>query len=804
MNRRVKLLILLLCTLCVISVSVMTAYANDTETHEGIPTNLHVFASTNSKTEYNAGEYFEPETFRGLVTCIGSPSYWVTFPTLEYEQTGPLTASDTYITFYYQGLTYNLPITVTGTYRQPIGIDVSTTKTDYLALEKIDPSTFSANLIYADGTIEPISPELCSFYPSLDTFLSSGNNSVTVSYSVNGIEYSETLPIFVTSVVSIEVSGNENLSLYEGSVPAAPAGLTVTAYYDAAKTISQTITEFDVSYDFEAIKANENGKTTISILLDSESFDIEVNVIPIVSYNITGLKSAYYYGDTLSFDNVRVYATYSDGITVNVTSEVEFSGPETIVHGSEITAFHNGFDLKNFLKSYFPEGKITIINAPNKLKYEIGEVFDSTGLSVAIEYSDGSRNLLDRTQYTFTTSYPLTAADKFVVIEYLGCKTNISISVGDEAYIVSLNIIGSPDVMNYYEGSVLNTSGLNIEAYLSDGTKTIVTPEMLTFTPALGTPLTPDVIEVKISANDGTDKYCEVSFPITVIKKVPTILIATSLPNKLQYAEGEIFDPDGLALSLLFNDNTSIVPSIFSFSPELGTSIVLHTNAPEKCIIYAVYEYEGTEFTYPIEITVTPAEVDNLLVSRSPAKTVYEIGESFDPTGLELILIYKDSTLKYPKVPDGYYTYSPSVITAETKEIAISFRGLTVTVPITVNGVDSSEVTTSPIEPPITTEPIGPETSEPNVTTEDPNASTDTEITTEESSDTTTPEDTPGSTDVTTDPVEITTEGDSTTEDNSGGGKSNPSSMLYLWIIIIVIIIAALIALIIYYKKNFT
>lgn len=810
MNRRVKLLFLLLCTLCVFSAFSISAYAeldglsDDLQNpRSGVPVNFIIMKGVNCRTEYTEGEYFSTDNFYGRVTYSDGSTKLYYPEDLVYLQTGPLTIDTTVITFVAEGLTCDLPITVNPSpipVKYVTGIQINTTKTEYLAFDTIDLSTFSANLVYSDGSLEPFDINLCSFYPSVETPLSSYNNSVYVTYSYSGTDYSTNVNITVAPVLSIDIAGIENASLYEGSEPTIPSGITVTAYYDELKTVSKTITEFDISYDSDIIKADENGKAKISILVDTLSFDAEVNVLPIVSYSILGLKTEYYYGDTFSSEKARVYATYSDGTSANITSQVVFTGPEIIVAGSKITAFHNDFDLKDYLKVALPEGKLIVINEPNKLKYEIGEAFDSTGMSVAIEYSDGTRKLLSPSEYTLTASNPLTAADKFVVLSYYGTSSNVSISVGDEAYIVSLNLAGAPDVMSYFEGNVLNTSGLIIEAYLSDGTKTIVNPNMLTFVPALGTPLTPDIVEVKISANDGTDKYCEISFPITVEKKVPTLLIATSLPNKLEYAEGEIFDPDGLALSLLFNDNSSLVPSSFTFSPELGSSIILHTNAAEKCIIYAVYEYEGIEFTFPIEITVTPAETETLLITRQPSKTVYEIGEEFDPTGLEMILVYKDQALKYPKIPEGYYTYSPAVITAETKEITISFRGLTVTVPITVNGVETPENTTDPIEPPITTEPTPPETSEngessEDITTEAPEVSTEPE--------TSEPE-------VTTDPIEttspevVTTESDITTGDSSGGGDDNPSSLLYLWIIIIVIIIAALIALIIYYKKNFT
>lgn len=686
-----------------------------------------------------------------------------------------------------------------------IGIEFSSSKVDFLAFETVDPSIFSAAALFSDGTVEPLDLSLCSIYPSITDPITSATKMYTLTYSNGETNYSDVLYVNVTPAISIELSGIENVKLYECMPFNAPESLVVTAYYDDAKTISRVIDGYTVSYNSILVSANEQNKTKFTVTADNLTAEAELEVLPIVNYKIATPKSAFYYGDIFPKYNFKVTAFYSDGTYFDVSSQVIWDAPEVIAAGSKVSAVHNNFDLKDFLPFTLPQGTLDIITEPTKTHYEIGEIFDTTGLSVGINYSNGERRLLNPTDYEIIATSPLTAADKNVIVSYYGATTNISISVGDEAYIVSIQLIGVPDVMSYYEGGILNTSGINIEAYMSDGTTVIVNPKTLTFTPALGTPLTTDITQVIISTNDGTDKYCECSFPITVMEKFPTGLMATSKPHKLEYAEGEIFNPDGLTLSLFFNDGSSIVPSSFTFDPELGSTIILHSNATEKCIINVICEYEGQEYKYPLEITVTPAEIENLIITRQPIKTVYEIGEEFIPMGVELMLIYKDRTLMSQVIPEGYYTYSPTVITKDTKEVVFSFRGLTVSLPITVNGGASSEETTEPIDPPTTTNP--PDSSEvtanpPEITTED--TTTEHEETTVEDPITTEPEDP-------TDPVEttlspesdITTEGESTTDDSSGGGKSG-SSLLYLWIIIIVIIVAALIVLIIYYKKNFT
>ncbi|MBQ4140003.1 MAG: hypothetical protein IJD70_01580 [Clostridia bacterium] len=776
------------------------------------PVSLTVIKSEGAKSDYLEGEYFSAANYVGKVIMSDNSVKWlIESPELLFEQTAPLTPANKYITFVYDKLHYNFRITVTPIEPEKptiVGIDFASAKTQFLAFEKVDSSIFSANVIYSNGTTAPLDLSLCSIYPSLDSPLSAYTKMFTLTYNDGTTNFSDSVNITVTPIMFLEVTGIENVKLYESTPFSNVSGITVTAYYDGMKTVSQVITDYTVTCDTVLVTPNDMGKTTITVTADSAKVECEVNVLPIVNYVISGLKSAYYYGEKFNVSDIKVVAFYSDLHSYDVTDQAIFNAPETVVAGSKLTGSHNGYDLKDFIaaKTSFPIGSINIITETNKLHYEIGELFDPTGLEIGINYTDGTRKLLSAGEYDIIVSSPLTAADKTATIRYFGASTNLSISVGDEAYIVSLNLAGVPDVMTYFEGSLLNTSGIIIEAYMSDGTKIVVDPRILTFTPALDKPLTPDITSVKISANDGTDKYCEISFPITVNEKLPVTLIATSKPTKLQYAEGEIFNPDGLALSLIFNDGSSIVPSSFTFSPELGSTIILHSNATEKSIIYAVYVYEGVEYTYPIEITVTPAEIENLFITRQPIKTEYEVGEEFIPMGIEIMLIYKDRTLASQIIPEGYYTYSPQIITEDTKEIIFTFRGYNITLPITVNGGVTSEDTTAPIDPPITNEPpvTGDITTDPGDTTvEDITTQPDesTEITTDEA--TTEPEDPTGPAEVTSSPDDDTTADENTSGDSNDKKEKNSSSLLYIWVIVIVIIFAALIALIIYYKKNF-
>lgn len=841
MTRRIRLLALLLCIISTISLCALPALADETAAEADITTapteettatqpevtlppadettaapetttppsdettapstevyavELIVNTEDGAKTEYAVGELFNPEKYFGILKMSDGTSLPVA--ELKYLQTEPLTAENTYITFVYGLLTCDLPIKVIDT-PYAVGVEFTSTKTEFMAMDVIDPSTLTASLVYSDGSKAPLDLALCTVFPALDAPVSATTEAYTLTYSDGTSTFTASLSVTVTPIVSIEITGVDKAKLYESTERFTPSGITVTAYYDEAKTLSRVITNYTVTSDTVLVTPDDTGKTKLTITADTVSAEIEVTVLPIVDYEITGYKNKYYYGDAFDVTQITVIAFYSDYTRFEVTDQVVFTAPEIIVAGSTITATHNGFDLQAFLDITLPVGTLNIITPPNKLHYEIGEVFDPSGLVIGINYSDGTRKILLKEDYELVVSNPLTAADKIVAVRYHGVSANVSISVGDELYIVSLNIAGAPDKWTYFEGELLNTSGMIIEAYMSDGSKITVDPAILNFFPSLDTPLTADVTSVRISAGDGTDKYCEAFFPVTVNKKTPTALVATTKPNQLVYTEGQIFNPEGLTLSLIFNDGTSMAPASFSFSVDITAPFMLYKNATEKRIIEVVYEYDGQEYTYPIEITIKPAQIDSLVISRQPIKTEYKPGEEFIPMGVEILVIYKDRTLSPQVIPEGYFTYSPQVITETTKEVVFSFRDAKITLPITVTGVTSSEITTAPIDPPATSTP--PDSSESTTEGSEVTDETTAESTTD-GEQTEDPTETPGSSEITSSPDSETSTGDETTGDSSGGGEK--SSLLYLWIIIIAIIIAALIALIIYYKKNFT
>ena len=133
--------------------------------------------------------------------------------------------------------------------------------------------------------------------------------------------------------------------------------------------------------------------------------------------------------------------------------------------------------------------------------------------------------------------------------------------------------------------------------------------------------------------------------------KTLSSLSVSGTPTKTSYYAGESFNPAGLTITANYNDESSAdVTSECTFSPNPLTAGVTSVTAS--------YTEGGVTKTADITgITVSTRTIETLEVTNNPAKMVYIVGESFDPTGM----IVK-ATFDSGDPVNNYigYVYSPS------------------------------------------------------------------------------------------------------------------------------------------------
>lgn len=246
--------------------------------------------------------------------------------------------------------------------------------------------------------------------------------------------------------------------------------------------------------------------------------------------------------------------------------------------------------------------------------------------------------------------------------------------------ISSIEIATPPTKTIYKEGDTFDLTGLVVTAIYNTGDTITVSYEGnetdFSFAPA--GKLTPNNTKVEISyLGEFTAEQ-----PITVEPKQLQSVSLAKGSMKVAYFLNDSYLIDGVEVLLTYdNGDTEIVRAIenresFSFSP------ATFQTAREVDVTIYYLGYEMTEQVY-----VFPETVSFISVKTPPKKTIYYVGEIFDPTGLVLDVKYNSGrTAEAPyESGDVYYTYSPDTELSLTDTmIQIKYYGKTTTLDITV------------------------------------------------------------------------------------------------------------------------
>ena len=231
----------------------------------------------------------------------------------------------------------------------------------------------------------------------------------------------------------------------------------------------------------------------------SASFDVTVQGIALVSLEITQpTKRIYSKSEALDYTGFTATAIYGDGATKDVTEEVTFSieAGSTISADTTITvSYTEGIDtVTNSFTAIVPVLQSLQISGPTKTEYyEFGDTLDSTGLQVIAKYKNidnvdvTSAVVLDPPDGTVLTQDIMTSGNYMnVYISYTDAWGNKKSTYKTIHIMGSHLIITRPTKTAYYEGEILDYTGLKVELLAKSGDKTDVTSEV-DISPADGT-----------------------------------------------------------------------------------------------------------------------------------------------------------------------------------------------------------------------------------------------------------------------------------------------------------------------------
>ena len=448
-----------------------------------------------TKTEYIEGQNFSNEGMRVTVIYEAKNETEIARDLFFYEYTVTngenLEIGQTSVTISYtdDGITKTVeqPITVKQKSLSSIKITTVPSKIAYIEGQNFDVTGMKVTATYNNGTEK----EITNFTVTDGNNLAVGKNSVTISYTENGVTKTTTQEITVVEKMleGIEITTAPNKVKYIEGQNFDTTGMKVIAKYsnNSTKEITNfTVTDGNnlaVGKTSVTISYTENGVTktvTQAIkVVDKEFKRIEITIPP--------TKTEYIEGQNFSNEGMRVTVIYEAKNETEIARDLFFY-EYTVTNGENLEIGQTSVTI-----SYTDDGitktveqpitvkqkslsSIKITTVPSKIAYIEGQNFDVTGMKVTATYDNGTTK--EVTGYKVTDGNNLALGKNSVSISYTEngvTKTVTQAITVKQKTLSSIRITTAPNKTTYIEGQNFDTTGMKVTATYDNGTEKEVT-----------------------------------------------------------------------------------------------------------------------------------------------------------------------------------------------------------------------------------------------------------------------------------------------------------------------------------------
>ena len=188
-----------------------------------------------------------------------------------------------------------------------------------------------------------------------------------------------------------------------------------------------------------------------------------------------------------------------------------------------------------------------------------------------------------------------------------------------------------------------------------------------------GFPTVPGTYDLIIRYN-GEDSICTVNIvPGQGAEPTPVSVSVETPPLQTEYTVGDVLNHEGLSLRVEMSDGSSrLVYEGFALYP-------VHLEQAGRRMIEV--NYEGLLCFFEVEIAPGPEEIEGIGVLKLPNKTVYEVGDELDPSGLVIRVYTNNGT----RDEIDHLLCSPTLLTEPgEQEITVSYGEKTCTFSVRV------------------------------------------------------------------------------------------------------------------------
>lgn len=151
---------------------------------------------------------------------------------------------------------------------------------------------------------------------------------------------------------------------------------------------------------------------------------------------------------------------------------------------------------------------------------------------------------------------------------------------------------------------------------------------------------------------------------------------------------GDAFLKDDCAIGNILSQADTIISGGASLRWETAWALATYQNL-EGNRNQNLYHFDGT-----VSVCTDWPDADlltGIAVTTLPDKTVYEIGETFDPAGLVVTATYNADPENTEVIEEGYTLSEPDMTTAGNKTVTVTYQGQTATFVITVRSAGGGD-----------------------------------------------------------------------------------------------------------------
>lgn len=529
-----------------------------------------------------------------------------------------------------------------------IEVSKNPTKTDYFTGSKaLDVTGGKLKLTYTNGTSEEvdITSDMCSAV-DLST---AGKKTVTVTYQGKTATFDVT--VSDKKATGITLNGVNGKSIVEGT-ELDLTGMTLDVTYDdGSKDAGIALAKSMIKYDNKTV-----GKSTVTVTYagQTQTFTIDVlkKSLTKIEMKSNPSNSEVFVGKTMDVSGAKITATYNNGTTEDIdVTEAMCSTPDTSVAGEKtVTVTYEGKTTQFKINVVEPKPVSLTFNGVNGKTVKVNKRLDLTGMTVTVNYNDGSKNTVALTEDMLSYSTAKAGTEKVMVtVGQLSDFFTISV-VEKEA--VSMELFGT-DGKTIIEGMKLDFTGIKAKIkYDNDTEEEIdVTADMSTYDNS------------KVGKADVTVKYAGLSqiFKIEVKAKSLDKIEMASAPAKTDVFVGKTMDVSGAKIKLTYNNNTTENIDVTS---EMCSAV--DTSTVGKKTVTVTYNGKTTEFT----INVVEPQPESVTLKGVEGKSVKE-GKELDLTGMTAVVKYNDGSSKEVVLTKDMLSYSTAKAGKATVKVSV-------------------------------------------------------------------------------------------------------------------------------------